>query len=203
MGARQPENRNGLTFDAEPHEYRYNGRVVPSVTKVLSVLPNKLGFVDADTLEEARLRGIAVHRMVELHCKGELGEVPEWMQPIYARYLQFEAETRFEMIRSEYRVYHAVCDYAGTLDLFGYVHGEAAFIDVKRSFLAGAAIRMQIAAYHEAYCEQEKVGKSAKRYALKLNENGPYRLEEFKNQRNDWCDFLTCLNFFRLKARLQ
>ena len=186
-----------LTFDEAKHEYRWLGERVPNVTLLLSPLID-LSYIPADTLEIARQKGTAVHKMVELDSKGDLDEdaLPAWMRPALEQWRKFVAETRFRLSGSEFRVYHPTYRYAGTLDLFGFVHDEPAFIDVKRSFAGGAAIGLQLAAYQQGYIAQEKTGKHAKRYALKLNEVGPYRLEPFTNP-NDWNTFLALLQIHR------
>lgn len=197
-----------LTFDEATHTYTYGGVVVPSVTQVLKPLTN-YGMIPSDKLEVARQKGVAVHKMVELHANGDLDveTLPDWMRPVLVQWERFVADTGFVMIVSEHRVYHPNYGYAGTLDLFGTMEKarEAAFIDVKRSFFASSIIGLQLAGYHEAYCAQEKVGKNAKnaaRYALRLNENGPYRLEPFTDKK-DFGDFVTALAFHKLKERHQ
>lgn len=182
-----------LTFNETDHQYFWQGKPVANVTRILGDLTS-YAMVDPDKLEIARQKGVAVHKMVELWASDslDLSALPEWMLPVWDKWLEFVAHTRFEVIRSEYRVFHPSFQYAGTLDLFGKINGDVAFIDIKRSFLAGPVIGLQLAAYLEAYCAQEKEGKGAKRYALKLNENTPLRLEEFSNK-NDFNVFTACL----------
>lgn len=190
-----------IQFDAESHTYHVNGALVPNVTTILKPLTD-FGMIPKDKLEIARQKGVAVHAMVEYHVNGELDEggLPEWMRPVFERWLKFLDESGFKPICSEKKVYHPTYNYVGTLDLFGTMGGDSVFIDVKRSFFAGGVIGYQLAAYQEAYCEQEKVGKNSKRYALKLTEAGPYRLEPYPNKQ-DFTHFLTCLNFRRLQEK--
>lgn len=190
-----------LTFEEIAHEYRWNGAVVPSVTQILAPLVD-YSHIPPAALEVARQKGVAVHKMVELDCKGDLDEdgLPDWMRPALERWRKFVAESGFEMIESEYRVFHPTYKFAGTLDLLGKMNEGVAFIDVKRSFAAGPVIGLQLAAYHEAYCAQEKVGKSANRYALKLSEAGPYRLEPFTDK-NDFSTFLSLLTIHNFKRK--
>lgn len=190
-----------IQFDAESHIYHVNGERTPNVTTILKPLTD-FGTIPADKLEIARQKGVAVHAMVEYAIKDELdeGSIPDWMLPIYERWLKFVRESGFEPICSERRVFHPLYKYVGTLDIFCTLFGEEAFIDVKRSFFAGAVIGYQLAAYQEAHAAQEGTGKRAKRYALKLNEAGPYRLEPFTDKL-DFTHFLTCLNFRRLKEK--
>lgn len=64
---------NNLTFDEKKHEYRVDGCVIPSVTQILE----SNGFSDfsqvpAEVLNRSSLFGKAVHKTIELHCKGTL-----------------------------------------------------------------------------------------------------------------------------------
>lgn len=196
-----------LAFDEASHTYTADGVVVPSVTQVLAPL-NGYGHIPPGVLETARQRGVAVHRMVELDCKGDLDEegLPEWMLPALVNWRKFVAESGFEMLQSEYRVFNKSYGYAGTLDLFGTMRdGKSAwrteaFIDIKRSFLAGPLIGVQLAGYKDAYLAQEGIGRNAKRFALKLTETGPYRLEPFTDK-SDFHTFISLLNIHQFKRK--
>ncbi len=187
-----------LTYDDDKHEYRYAGAVVEHVTGALAGLTS-YEAIGPERLRIACDKGRAVHKMVELHCKGDLDEdrLPEWLKPVLEEWLRFCSETGFSVVASEERVYHAKYKYAGTLDLRGTMNGQTGVgvVDLKRSFLAGKAIGFQTAAYAEA------AGGCKWRGALKLNENGRYRFEPHTNK-NDFQDFLTCLAYRRLQQRL-
>ena len=190
-----------LTFDEAQHQYHWRGVPVPNVTRILAPLID-LNHIPADVLETARQKGVAVHKMVELDAKGDLDEdtLPEWMRPVLDKWREFVRDTNFVVFNSEHRVYHPQYRYAGTLDLFGHMGPEKQYvlIDVKRSFMAGAVIGLQTAAYQAALTHDthSTIAARAKRYALRLNENGPYRLELYQNQ-NDWNTFLALLTIHR------
>lgn len=200
-----------LTFDPEKHEYRWAGVVVPSVTQVLAPIVD-LSHIPADALEIARQRGVAIHRTVELDVAGTLDEdaLPEWLLPVLANWRKFVADAGVTVIESERRVYHPLYRYAGTLDLLVDMRHAAthAFIDVKRSFVAGEATGVQIAAYRDAYIAEipygrpEKRLRRAKRFALRLNENAPYRLDEFTDE-SHLNDFKTLLAYYNVKRKYQ
>lgn len=64
-----------LTFAAETHEYRVNGRLVPSVTQILEAV----GLIDYShipwpTRQMALERGRAVHEAIALDLAGDLDE---------------------------------------------------------------------------------------------------------------------------------
>lgn len=192
-----------LTFDAVEHRYFWNGTPVPNVTRVLGPLTD-YSRVDPEALETARQKGIAVHRMVELHAQGQLDEdaLPEWMRPVLAFWRKFVADTGFELIASEEKVFHPMYRYAGTLDLRCRLTKTAmlgpGIIDVKRSFVAGKVIGFQTAAYAEAV----KAERIQWRGALRLREDAPYRFKPYTDM-NDFTKFLVCLSFHRLKEELQ
>lgn len=161
-------------------------------------------MIKRDQLKIAQEKGKAVHKMVEFDSKGDLDEdkLPDWMRPVLMNWRLFLAESGFTLLASEQRVYSPRYKYAGTFDLFGVLRGHHALIDIKRSFFAGPVIGYQTAAYLQALGEGETEWSAtdAKRYALRLNEIGPYRLEPYTDK-NDFQNFLTCLNFFRLKEK--
>ena len=184
-----------LTFDPAEHRYFWNGVRVPNVTSILADLTD-LSMIPRGALEIARQKGVACHRMVELDAKGDLDEttLPEWMAPVLIQWRKFVAESGFRVIDSEKKVYNPAHHYAGTLDLFGEMTHAAhfAYIDVKRSFLAGNVIGLQLAAYRAADATEHKDRRTAKRYALRLKEGEPYRLQEFSDP-NDFNVFTACL----------
>src|SRR3990167_4906978 len=104
-----------LTFDAVAHHYFWNGVRVPNVTTILAPLTD-YSKIPRDQLERARQQGVAVHKMVELDCKNDLADVPEWMAGHYSAWLSFKSETGFECWDSERQIFHQGMAYAGTLD---------------------------------------------------------------------------------------
>lgn len=173
-----------LTFDEPSHTYYWNGKIVPNVTRVLGPLTD-YSMVKPDVLEVARQKGVAVHRMVELWAKDDLNAdtLPEWMRPVLVQWLKFVDDTSLKVIASEKKVWHPIFKYAGTFDLRVTRRGAPGhgLIDIKRSFLAGASIGLQTAAYAEAenaagYTRETRI---QWRGALKLREDGAYRYQPF------------------------
>ena len=191
-----------LTFTAENHEYRFKGRVVPSVTQVLTPL-TKLWTNGAD-LERARAEGVAIHRTVELDLKGELDEetLPEWLKPYLAAWRKFVADTGFQLRASERMLFSETWGFAGTCDLDGVLTklkgSPAAVIDVKRT-LGGNVIGMQLAGYEKLLIEGTALSGRRRRFGLQLK---PLKFVEYTDPR-DWTDFLTCLAWARLQQRMR
>lgn len=192
-------------FDASTHTYYVESKPVINVTRALGVITD-YSNIPPDRLEIARQEGHDIHRMVELYSKNDLdeGTLPEWLVPRLNAYKKFIVETGFRITHSEVRLYNQDAQYAGTADLFGEIglrrSVEFANVDVKRSFYAGRAIGLQLAAYVEAakHCDMPR---ATRRYALQLRADGSYRLEPFEDRR-DFAFFLSCLNVYRLKEEM-
>lgn len=188
--------RGVIQFNEELHEYRIDGRRLPSVTEILKPLYTDLRFVDKDLLDYAGSRGTAVHKAVELHVLGDLdysslqGEVAEYFE----QYLLFEAETGFKPSITELRV-SSKLGYAGTLDLAGYLHGKMALVDLKTTASLSKAVALQTAAYQTAMNETTE-HKAEKRFALRLARD-KYRLEAYPNDKQDFASFLGFLSVHR------
>lgn len=193
-----------LTFEPTAHVYRWNGKPVPNVTRVISPLTN-YDRIPREALERAKEQGIAVHRMVELDLRGDLKlPVPLWMHGIYTAWKRFQEETGLEVWASEFRMYHEGLGYAGTLDFAGVMHklkrAKPACIDVKRSFYAGPAIGLQDAAYCRSWNAQRGVDRLVDRFAVIFNPNGIYQLRQFSDPEDDVA-FLACLQQLRWKEK--
>lgn len=157
--------------------------MVPHVTGILSGLTD-YSRIPPETLKKAQDEGIAIHKMVELDCKGDLESVPEWLGGRFKAWQRFKEETGFACWFSEKRGFHPRQRYAGTLDLAGELTKLPkvkwpALVDVKRSLYAGPAIGLQTAGYVEAIKHETGMPQNWLRFALVLNDSGTYRLTEF------------------------
>ena len=196
-----------LTFDEAAHVYRWDGRVVPNVTKIIAPLTD-YSHIPPDVLLRAQEQGKAIHKMVELDCQNRLNvaTLPDWMRPRYAAWCRFKEQTGFICWDTERRGYNETYGYGYTLDLAGRlpylkdIRGGA-LLDVKRSLYAGAAIGLQLAAYED--CRNREVPRdlsTSYRFALVLNDNEQYRLEPFTD-RDDHLAFLACLQQLRWREK--
>lgn len=196
-----------LQFNEERHEYRLNGRQVPSVTQILDPL-NELDGIPRDVLEAARIFGNHVHTACHWHNTGELEwDTLEGVLASYVRgYLKFLAETAFVVLASEERVASVKCGYAGTLDLRGLLpirrRPTPVLIDIKSTATLPRTVGPQTAAYEHA--NHEMTGeKIANRYCLHL---GPdrYNLVRLQDGRGiqDFTVFLSALNVHRWRSNV-
>lgn len=195
-----------LAFNEERHEYRLNGRIVPSVTDVLQPL-EMLDGIPWETLEAARIFGQHVHLACHYHNTGEL----EWTTldeklAAYVRgFLKFLADSGFVVLASEERVASVKCGYAGTLDLRGVmgrrsVRARRALIDIKSTATMPRTVGPQTAGYANAYTETtgEKVDD---RYCLHLGPDS-YKLVKLTDGRGvqDLTVFISALNIHRFRS---
>lgn len=189
-----------LAFDEPSHTYRWNGRVVPSVTQVIGhLMDDKLRFIDRDTLALAREKGIAIHKTIELHATGRLKKCPTWIEPMLAAWEKFVERNSFRLVVAEYRVYHDGMGYAGTIDLVGDVKGVPSIVDLKRTFLAGRVTGLQTAGYKRAWnqCDPRHI---VNRYALVLGADGEPKLEQFNDPADD-AAFLACVTMWKWQQK--
>lgn len=192
-----------LQFNEERHEYRLNGRIVPSVTDVLDPL-QMLDGIPWATLEAARVFGSHVHLGCHYHNTGEL----EWdtlddrLASYIRGYLEFLADTGFVVLASEERVASVKCGYAGTLDLLGLMRSKKrkTLVDIKSTATLPRTVGPQTAGYENAWSEMsgEKIGD---RYCLHLGPDS-YKLVKLTDGRGiqDFSVFVSALNIHRFRS---
>jgi len=187
-----------LAFDEARHEYRVGGRVVPSVTQILSILSD-FSAVPADALARAAEFGRHVHQAVDLYNKSTLDEAA--LDPALAPYLgdwkQFIHDTDAEVTASEFRAAHEQLGFAGTLDSVALVRRRCCVIDVKTGQVP-RTVGPQLAAYKALLeASQPMRVKVHRRLCVQLTGSG-YRMTECKKP-SDWSVFQSCLNIWRFK----
>lgn len=179
-----------LEFDAESHTYRFGGRVVPGVTRVLEPLQMLQGVPWA-VLEAAREFGTNVHLACHLWNQDELdiGALDDALLPYLSGWIAFVRESGFVVRASEQRVYHRQICYAGTGDAFGDWQRTSWVVDIK-SGIVPDTVGLQTAAYQQAMDPRPK-----RRLCVQLTGNGQYKLHEQK-EASDFHYFLSALNVF-------
>lgn len=187
-----------LTFDEPSHTYRWNGKIVPSVTQLIKPhSPDTLRFVNPQKLELARQMGRAVHLMVELHVLGQLATLPAWQEPYMEAWLRFADEQGFELISTEHRLYHPTMGYAGTHDLIGRMKKRRpGVIDLKRSLVGGRSIGLQTSGYKRLWNADPDRETVTDRHALILNADKTYTLVPFTDPQDD-AAFLAALTLWK------
>jgi hypothetical protein len=189
-----------LHFEPGAHRYSLDGAVIPSVTQVL----HDLGIIDyggvpTDVLEEARLRGVAVHHAVMLANEGTLdpATVDERLEPYLFAYEAFRVATGFAPVFFEQPLAHLVLRYGGTPDAAGPVNGELAVVDFKAIEQLSQPYGVQVAAYKMLLREAGYA--VTKRLVVQLKRDGGYRIEPYRDP-VDEAEFKSALFLWQRRA---
>lgn len=190
-----------LTFNAQKHEYRWNGAVVPSVTQILKPMDSFEGIPE-EILDNARIRGDWVHKATELIDLGmPVTNIPEEYAPYIEAFKRYRAESGNTPLLLEQRVFCEKHQYAGTLDRMEQVKRSRAIMDIKVTFELPMSVGAQTAAYLNAFNEKRPKNEQAtKRFSLRLKKDGTYEFTELKDA-VDLVDFLSCLNIYNCRKR--
>ncbi|MGH9437125.1 MAG: hypothetical protein ACRD22_04325 [Terriglobia bacterium] len=180
---------HAIDFDEEQHIYAVDGVVRPSVTQALK----EAGLIDTTWYtDEARLRGKAVHAATQFLDEDDL----DWdtVAPKYLGYVraweQFRRDSGFRISRDsqdrlflEYRLYHPVFGYCGTLDRLGTIGSGAYLIDLKTGD-PDEWHGYQLAGYSQ--CLPDALAR--RRMTVHLKANGRYSTREHGLDRfaHDW-----------------
>lgn len=113
---------NVLQFDEAAHRYSVNGKIIPSVTQIISAVGlYEFDFVSRQTLAIAAERGRIVHTYIEWHEQGLLDEssIDPDLAGYFEAYLAAKAAGDIPDAPTaiEERVFSEKYQYAGTLDL--------------------------------------------------------------------------------------
>lgn len=186
-------------FEPEAHRYYLGNRELLSVTTVL----RDVGLIDPQWFtEEARLRGEYVHTCVALHHEGTLDNatVDPMIEPYFAGYLLFLAETGFAPELVEEQVHNEALGLAGTLDLLGrlpaHPPGSKDLIDVKSGHIP-PTVGLQLAGYVRCLPPG-----AYRRWCLNLPGDGTYRLDRCADRKDDGV-FLAALQVAQFKRGLR
>lgn len=151
-----------LEFIEESHTYIKDGIILKSVTQILQELfPEKYDGIPKKILEEKSKYGKEVHKFIEIietkKPKKPLAYIKKYFNPsIY----QIESLKDYLRIKEKYNINITECekmvsynyDYAGRLDLKGYVNGKSAIIDIKTTYeLDELYVAIQNSLYELAY----------------------------------------------------
>lgn len=182
-----------VEFDAGLHEYRVDGRRIPSVTQVLEAM----NFCDPTWYtEQSRLRGTMVHRGIELYTEGALPAdhgIAE-LEPYLDAWIEFSDTVGLEVEESEIRLYSPMHRFAGTIDVLGTMRIDGARVPVVLDIKTGTRQPwwpLQLAGYQQLAFERDRLYR--RRYDIQLADS-TYRLWP-EARRDDWIVFraaLTC-----------
>jgi hypothetical protein len=177
--------KSNLFFDEKTHTYTFNGKKVPPVSTILK----EAGFIAnlERFTEEGRDRGKAVHKAIEVHCRGAHCFKSPALDPYINAFKNFEKDCDWVSELVEHKM---ACDqYAGTCDNIGMFQGNRAILDVKTGAIS-ATTGLQLVAYEKLYRGEVENAVlkivNIKRFALQLTDTGRYILTEFKERSDSY-----------------
>lgn len=185
-----------LEFNAERHEYRLDGVVVPAVTHLLDRL-HDFSAVGEACMATARERGGSVHQACHFFDEHDLDEeMLIQTRPEVAKYLDgwklFVSECQPNWLMIEQPVFHPTLRYAGTPDRFGGLtvkrkRIDLAQVDIKTSAAAHPVWGVQTMAYNHAAGFP-----GVPRFTVQLRPDGTYKLLSWEDPQ-DWPVFMSLL----------
>lgn len=113
---------NALKFEESNHRYTVNGKIIPSVTQIISAVGlYEFDYVSKQTLAVAAERGRFVHSIIEYYEKGTLDEssIDPDLRGYFDAYLAAKSSGQLPANRPtaiEERGYSEKYMYAGTID---------------------------------------------------------------------------------------
>ncbi len=169
-------------FEEATHEYKSDGRIIPSVTQILQGcgIVNYSG-IPTDVLERKAAIGKAVHLACEYYDAGILEGVPNLYAPYVEAYKRASTDLSWRWDCIEHRKIGRVdgMQFGMQLDRLGMIYGSTSLVELKTTAAIEPSWGIQLAAYHLGM----EIA-SMRRYALWLKEDGNYRLIEYKDKRD-------------------
>jgi len=183
------------------HEYRWRGRVFPSVTTVLQVAGLvQLPPVEKSVLDLAAERGRFVHEATARIDRGLTTDHLTGLQGYLDAYRSF-CESRVFTPRAVYTE-QPLCDpaleLAGTPDRAGFLNATGTVVDLKTFEQPVPSTGLQLAGYRHLL--RVNGFPVARRVAVHLAANGTFKLVEYRDAADD-AAFLAALTLYRWRLK--
>lgn len=146
-----------LTFDEASHIYRLNGDIIPSVSELMEPLKDQCyGGISKRTLENAAIKGSAVHNSIENWIKFGIDDIPSEHRGYFNGFVEWWKQYKPRVFGSEVRIYHKLMRYGGTIDLLCEIGGLLELIDFKTTYtLLEMACGVQLEAYDRSVIQPD------------------------------------------------
>lgn len=204
-----------LDFELEPDDHRYtlNGSEVPATTRILELARKSLDGIPRKVLDNARDRGKAVHKAVELYMKDDLDrrqlqrEVKVRLDR-FCRFMDFhKAEpvtlpvknylpTFFGGVLCEVPMVHPLWKFGVTPDIgVILVEGALSVVEIKATSTHNDATALQMASQLNTinYFLEPHGYKVEERYSVRLSSDQKPDVRRYTSNA-DWGSFLSFLN---------
>jgi hypothetical protein len=182
-------------FTEEKHEYKIDGRIVPSVTQIISETTGH-GWQAAQWYLE---RGKAIHKCAEFIAKEKEFKADPRLDGYISALRKFFKETGAKVQQSEQLIASALYLFCGTLDLGCQIGTRNVLIDFKHS-IDKIRIKLQIGGY--AIAENETTGTQYNYGAgVQIKEDGSYQMTEIFDLTKPAREFLSLRTCYRIKEQ--
>jgi hypothetical protein len=194
-----------LQFDERSHVYTLGNAQLPSVTTIMRPLSNAYyGGIDDNILAAAANRGTSIHQAIENYLTFGVSDAPPEHVGYFNAFLQWYETVKPEVVAAEYRSYHRVLMYAGTVDLVYRQPSDALIcVDFKTSSqVVDMLVRVQLEAYRKA-CDSHEISFTDKHVVL-LRKDGTCEVTRFGADTEAWEVFtslLTTHNYLKKYGR--
>lgn len=140
--------QNQITFIEETHQYYVNGKQLPSVSEIMSVMSKEYyADINPTVLANAAKRGTKVHEAIEVYEKFGLETEDIEIYPYLRSYKVAKQLEKFEVFENELRLHNG--EFAGTLDMLAILNGTV-IVDLKAtSKINTELLEVQLAGYQE------------------------------------------------------
>ncbi len=192
---------SAIELDRERHEYRVEGKVLPSVSELIAVYGESVEEGDELELklEAAAERGTVCHEILAQYLRGDRDSVeyPDEYEPYVEAIRLFLAEHMICPYAIETPIYSRRYGYAGTPDLLCELDGVLTLIDYKFvSQIAKTRVKAQLNAYCKAYEEDGVYPEQL--LAVQFLKDGTYRIYPVKY---DDEELMVALKLYELKQK--
>jgi len=197
--------KSNLFFDPSNHTYTFDNKRVPSVSAILL----EGGFINTQFYtEEGRTRGSAVHKAIEIHCRGAHCFQSPAIDSYMSAFKNFEKDCDWV---SEIVEKPMGCpQYAGTPDLIGLFQGQKTIIDIKTSATLSPSYALQLSAYEKLYrlsipdvVFSDMPSMAIKRFVLQLTDGGKYILTEYRERSDRYIwDAAVAIHHWRVNNKI-
>lgn len=190
-----------VTFDAKTHVYRVGGREVPSVTTILKPIQADMSTIPPKVLENARRRGVAVDKAIELLENGclDMATVSDEAKGYLEGFERFKQDYGWMTFAGQRVILGPSAEYAGALDLIGEstTLGKA-IADIKCTYVTPKTVHAQIAGYRLGIKHDPVLGewKDCNGLCVRLKKDGTYEVTEIDFTAGERM-FYSCLNIWR------